>query len=91
MYFKFHFIFFLILRNIPPKSIAPSGRQKTTLPKEATSILREWLDVNSHRPYPTKEEKESLAKMTKLTVLQVCFDILRGQLRKAKNFQKREK
>ncbi|CAH3189471.1 unnamed protein product, partial [Porites evermanni] len=58
-------------RNIPPKSIAPSGRQKTTLPKEATSILREWLDVNSHRPYPTKEEKESLAKMTKLTVLQV--------------------
>ena len=60
-------------RNVPPKSICPNGRPKATLPKEATQVLRSWLESNSS-PYPTKENKEALARQTGLTVMQVSFN-----------------
>lgn len=65
------------LRNIPPPSICPTGsRPKATLPKQATRVLRAWLEKNP-RPYPTREDKEALAACTGLTVMQVsvivCF------------------
>ncbi|KAJ7392237.1 hypothetical protein OS493_013615 [Desmophyllum pertusum] len=57
---------------LPPENICPNGRKKATLPKEATNVLRGWLDNNSPRPYPTRETtKAALADLTGLTVMQV--------------------
>ena len=40
-------------------------------PKAAIKILREWLDVNSHHPYPTEDEKERLKRSTRLSASQI--------------------
>ncbi|XP_068725107.1 homeobox protein SIX1-like [Montipora capricornis] len=57
-------------RNVPPKSICPNGRLKATLPRRSTQVLRNWLE-SSPSPYPTRENKEALAKLTGLSVMQV--------------------
>ncbi|CAK8693267.1 homeobox protein PKNOX2-like [Clavelina lepadiformis] len=41
------------------------------LPKHATEILRSWLFSHIVHPYPTEDEKRSLANQTCLTLLQV--------------------
>jgi len=56
----------------PPQNICPNGRKKATLPKEATNVLRNWLD-NSPRPYPTRETKAALAEVTGLTTMQASL------------------
>lgn len=66
------FLSFRYLRNPPPKNLCPGGRKKSTLPKEATKVLRNWLDANP-RPYPTRETKAALAELTGLSVLQVSL------------------
>lgn len=66
-------LFFLVLchvRFLPPENICPNGRKKATLPKEATNVLRNWLESNPH-PYPTREAKAALADLTGLTTMQV--------------------
>ena len=60
-------------RFLPPENICPNGRKKATLPKEATNVLRGWLDNNSPRPYPTRETKAALADLTGLTVMQASL------------------
>ena len=59
-------------RFLPPENICPNGRKKATLPKEATNVLRNWLD-NSPRPYPTRETKSALAELTGLTTMQASL------------------
>ncbi|XP_001633591.2 homeobox protein SIX6 [Nematostella vectensis] len=58
-------------RFTPPKTICPKGRQKSTLPKEATRILQSWLNDNLGKPYPDAETKERLQQLTKLSKTQV--------------------
>nr|NP_001071803.1 transcription factor protein [Ciona intestinalis]BAE06656.1 transcription factor protein [Ciona intestinalis] len=50
-----------------------SGRKtkRGVLPKQATEILRSWLFSHIVHPYPTEDEKRSLATQTNLTLLQV--------------------
>nr|CAB3265147.1 prep homeobox protein [Phallusia mammillata] len=51
----------------------PNGRKtkRGVLPKHATEILRSWLFSHIVHPYPTEDEKRSLATQTNLTLLQV--------------------
>ncbi|ESN90177.1 hypothetical protein HELRODRAFT_148447, partial [Helobdella robusta] len=41
------------------------------LPKQATRVLKTWLFKHLLHPYPTEEEKKSLADHTNLSALQV--------------------
>ncbi|KAL9978711.1 hypothetical protein ACROYT_G016261 [Oculina patagonica] len=59
----------------PPESICPNGRKKATLPKEATNVLRNWLE-NNPRPYPTRENKDALAELSGLSIMQVGYQAL---------------
>lgn len=55
-------------------SIEESSNRKSkrgVLPKQATEILRSWLFSHIVHPYPTEDEKRSLAAQTNLTLLQV--------------------
>jgi hypothetical protein len=64
---------------MPPKNQqeSPSPRQKKpkrsreNLPKVVTAELRQWLVDHIAHPYPTEEEKQTLAKRFKLTVNQI--------------------
>ena len=77
----FHFMLFVNISIVPfyrfhpPQNICPNGRKKATLPKEATNVLRNWLD-NSPRPYPTRETKAALAEVTGLTTMQASLKII---------------
>ncbi|GKZ34754.1 hypothetical protein AbraIFM66950_005110 [Aspergillus brasiliensis] len=51
----------------PPKLKSKSS----CLPSHAVNILAQWLEKHSNHPYPTKDEKSSLAEETGLTVAQV--------------------
>ncbi|XP_063697956.1 homeobox protein PKNOX2-like [Culicoides brevitarsis] len=47
-------------------------RQKRgILPKQATSVMRAWLFQHLVHPYPTEDEKRTIAAQTNLTLLQV--------------------
>ena len=48
-----------------------AAKKRQTFPPEATRILRNWYEKNFFNPYPTKEQKEDLARQTNLTDSQV--------------------
>jgi len=45
--------------------------RKVSLPRRSTNLLRSWLFQHLVHPYPNDEEKQYLAKKTRLSVLQV--------------------
>ena len=60
----------------PPKHTTRGGKSlKQPSPQKSSSktldILNQWFDEHSDKPYPTKKEKEELAKRCKMTVKQV--------------------
>lgn len=72
--------------TVPPPQIVPAhmyhlshGLEESSsrkskrgvLPKQATEILRSWLFSHIVHPYPTEDEKRTLASQTNLTLLQV--------------------
>jgi hypothetical protein len=46
-------------------------QKRGVLPKQATTIMRSWLFQHIVHPYPTEDEKRSIASQTNLTLLQV--------------------
>ncbi|KAL0088060.1 Homeodomain-like protein [Phycomyces blakesleeanus] len=54
-----------------PHTTKSSKRRRGNLPKAVTAILREWLARHKKHPYPTEEEKASLARETNLTLNQI--------------------
>ncbi|UXI17358.1 PR domain zinc finger protein 10-like [Sarcoptes scabiei] len=46
-------------------------QKRGVLPKQATSIMRSWLFQHIVHPYPTEDEKHTIALQTNLTLLQV--------------------
>eukprot|EP01083_Nonionella_stella_P158753 517058_1 len=59
----------------------PHKKRRTTLPKEAVSVLRTWLFNHFQHPYPTEEEKKSLAIGTGLQVSQVNYWFINARVR----------
>ena len=60
------------LRDEPPKKIWMSnGKVRQYIPKESVAILKKWLYDHIYQPYPSEEEKLSLAAQTNLTEEQV--------------------
>jgi hypothetical protein len=53
---------------------APGSTKRNGIrfPRHAVKILREWLDVHQHHPYPTEEEKVELEKQTELKPVQIA-------------------
>jgi len=49
----------------------PPQKKRGIFPKQATNIMRTWLFQNLTHPYPSEEQKKSLAGQTGLTILQV--------------------
>lgn len=60
-------------RNLLNNKLHHRTRRATrgNLPKSATNILKDWLLRNWHDPYPTEDEKDSLARATGLKLEQV--------------------
>ncbi|ORZ23619.1 hypothetical protein BCR42DRAFT_344407 [Absidia repens] len=46
-------------------------RRRGNLPKAVTAILRDWLSDHKKHPYPTEDEKDTLAGLTGLTLNQI--------------------
>ena len=60
----------ILLRNVPPQSICPSGvRKKRGIPRYISQGLQAWF--RDHGPYPNHAEKEMLAKKYSITLGQV--------------------
>ncbi|KAG7295630.1 hypothetical protein JYU34_021906 [Plutella xylostella] len=55
----------------PPPSDSEEGGKRGVLPRHATQAMRAWLFQHLVHPYPTEEEKRTLAAQTRLTLLQV--------------------
>ncbi|XP_060808894.1 homeobox protein PKNOX2-like [Amyelois transitella] len=55
----------------PPPEDDEEGGKRGVLPRHATQIMRAWLFQHLVHPYPTEEEKRTLAAQTRLTLLQV--------------------
>ena len=62
----------------PPKRATHGGKtvkqkspQKSNSDSKTLDVLNQWFDEHSDKPYPTKKEKEELAKRSKMTVKQV--------------------
>ena len=53
------------------KSLKQKSPQKPNSDSKTFDILNQWFDEHSDKPYPTKKEKEELAKCCKMTVKQV--------------------
>ncbi|EDO39375.1 predicted protein, partial [Nematostella vectensis] len=54
-----------------PQQSATVKSKRGVLPKQATSIMKTWLFQHIMHPYPTEDEKRSIAQQTNLTILQV--------------------
>ncbi|KAI8380713.1 hypothetical protein BD560DRAFT_487357 [Blakeslea trispora] len=52
-------------------SIISNKRRRGNLPKAVTAILRDWLSRHKKHPYPTEEEKATLAAETNLNLNQI--------------------
>jgi hypothetical protein len=50
---------------------SPYRRSRATLPKKATTCLKDWLFNHEHHPYPDDDEKDDLILQTGLTVSQI--------------------
>ena len=62
----------ILLRNVPPQSICPSGvRKKRGIPRYISQGLQAWF--RDHGPYPNHAEKEMLAKKYGITLGQVTM------------------
>ena len=62
----------ILLRNVPPESICPSGvRKKRGIPRYISQGLQAWF--RDHGPYPNHAEKEMLAKKYGITLGQVTM------------------
>ncbi|XP_013177294.1 PREDICTED: homeobox protein PKNOX2-like isoform X1 [Papilio xuthus] len=59
------------LSGSPPPDDEEEGGKRGVLPRHATQAMRAWLFQHLVHPYPTEEEKRSLAAQTRLTLLQV--------------------
>lgn len=57
-------------QNRPPRTGNKLGK-RYDFPKEATVVLKQWMISHTNNPYPSKEEKDDLAKKTGLTVTQL--------------------
>ncbi|KAM3955118.1 homeobox protein PKNOX2 isoform 1-T2 [Aphomia sociella] len=55
----------------PPEDDDDAAGKRGVLPRHATQVMRAWLFQHLVHPYPTEEEKRSLAAQTRLTLLQV--------------------
>ncbi|CAH4036296.1 homeobox protein PKNOX2-like [Pieris brassicae] len=55
----------------PPEEEGEEGGKRGVLPRHATQVMRAWLFQHLVHPYPTEEEKRTLAAQTRLTLLQV--------------------
>ncbi|XP_063632459.1 homeobox protein PKNOX2-like [Cydia splendana] len=55
----------------PPKDEGDSIDKRCVLPRHATQVMRAWLVQHRVNPYPTVEEKRTLAAQTGLTLVQV--------------------
>ncbi|KAG2232107.1 hypothetical protein INT48_006784 [Thamnidium elegans] len=53
------------------KVVSSNKRRRGNLPKAVTAILRDWLSRHKKHPYPTEEEKASLATETNLNLNQI--------------------
>ncbi|KAB8201796.1 hypothetical protein BDV34DRAFT_216025 [Aspergillus parasiticus] len=62
-------------------------RSTSTFSQDQLNVLEQWLDLNLHCPYPTKEEKRSLAGQTGLSISQVStwFTNARRRLRQTRS------
>ena len=54
-----------------PKRRSPQKPSRTVWDSWKLDILNKWFDEHSDKPYPTKKEKEELAKRCKMNVKQV--------------------
>ena len=62
----------ILLRNVPPQSICPSGvRKKRGIPRYISQGLQAWF--RDHGPYPNHAEKEMLSKKYGITLGQVTM------------------
>lgn len=53
------------------KTVKQKSPQKLNKDSKTIDVLNQWFDEHSDKPYPTKKEKEELAKRSKMTVKQV--------------------
>ena len=53
------------------KTVKQKSPQKSNKDSKTLDVLNQWFDEHSDKPYPTKKEKEELAKRSKMTVKQV--------------------
>ena len=55
------------------KDITSQGRKKRrgNLPRDATDLLKQWIEEHLAHPYPTEEEKQMLCRLTGLAMTQV--------------------
>ena len=68
----------ILLRNVPPQSICPSGvRKRRGIPRYIRQGLQTWF--REHGPYPNHAEKEMLAKKYDITLGQVTM-LYRGSI-----------
>ncbi len=56
-------------------------KKRGSLPKEAIKYMRQWLFDHFQNPYPTEEEKKSIAKEIGLTYTQVNYWFINARVR----------
>lgn len=70
---------------------SPIKVKRKNLPKEATSILMNWLKKNVDNPYPSEIEKENLRLQTNLTIGQINNWFTNARSRKWKQLKARKR
>ncbi|KAF2279656.1 uncharacterized protein EI97DRAFT_412879 [Westerdykella ornata] len=48
-----------------------TSRKRGNLPKDATEMLKKWLEENKDTPYPTEDQKKIFERETGLTLQQI--------------------
>jgi hypothetical protein len=69
LYIKNNYIYFMFLIKVTAKFHS----------EKSTSILKDWLQQNSHHPYASKDTKQELARKCDLTELQVSNWLLNSR------------